>query len=118
MLAVATMLTAVLPPAHIHLGKDDHDHSIAIEHSHWSSHGGASRTSIDDDDGQAIFVDHPGVLTAARSGMELPTRFVATILSIVEPPVFAHRADRLAGNAPRDGPHLDISPLRGPPFVL
>jgi hypothetical protein len=109
----------MLPPSHIHLAEHEHDRDhTAIEHSHWSSHGAASRVSIDDDDGQAIFVDHPGVLGAIRVDITRPAAAVAAILTTIEPEVFARHADRSAGNATRDGPSLDVSTLRGPPRVL
>lgn len=116
--AAALVFGALLPPSHLHLGDDhDHDHG-AIEHSHWSSHAAAPRTSIDDDDGQAIFIDHPGVLTATHVLAARPLPVEAVLLAAIEPPAGARYADRLAGNAPRDGPHLDSGTLRGPPLVL
>ena len=61
---VAATMAAVslLPPSHIHLRGDDHDHGT-VEHSHWSPHAAPSRTSIDDDDGMldvgfGVFLDH------------------------------------------------------------
>ena len=116
-LSVLTAAAMLLPPSHIHVGEDhDHDHG-AVEHSHWAPHVAASRTSIDDDDGQAIFVDHPGILTATHVNFARPLPPNATLLALVEPPALARHADRLAGNAPRDGPHLDFDTLRGPPLV-
>ena len=114
---LALVFAALLPPSHIHVGGDDHDHG-AVEHSHWSPHTAASRTSFDDDDGRAIFVDHPGILTATHISLARPVPPSATMLAVVEPPAGARRANRLAGNAPRDGPHLDTDTLRGPPLVL
>lgn len=67
LLIATTVFAGLLPPAHIHLaahGDHDHDHAGAIEHSHWSSHG-ASRAALDDDDGRAIFVDHPALASSA-----------------------------------------------------
>src|SRR5262252_7069764 len=116
MLSLVTAAVSLLPPSHIHLGGDDHDHGT-VEHSHWSPHAGASRSSIDDDDGQAIFVDHPGVLTSAHLNFARPLPAVATPLAAVESPARANHIDRLAGNAPRDGPHLGADTLRGPPSV-
>jgi hypothetical protein len=115
-----TTAAAALPPAHIHLGgdRDDHDHLAGIEHSHWSPHGGASRFSIDDDDGLAIFVDHPGVLSAAAASVARPLSALAAVLAVLDPPAFARHAARLAGNAPRDGPHIPVLTLRGPPRIL
>ena len=117
-LALVLVVAGLLPPSHIHLGGDDHDHGT-VEHSHWSPHAGASRTALDDDDGQAIFVDHPAILTSTHINFARPLPPVATMLALVEPAAHAPRhADRLAGNAPRDGPHLDRDTLRGPPLVL
>jgi hypothetical protein len=110
------VLAAMLPPSHIHLAEHDHDHS-AVEHSHWSSHGGTSRRSIDDDDGQAIYVDHPGVLGGIAFDVVRPQADTIAVLSAVEPPAFERSAPRLAGNAPRDGPVLRVPTLRGPPLV-
>ena len=40
LVATATVVAALLPPAHLHLGADhdDHDHTTGIEHSHWTPH--------------------------------------------------------------------------------
>ena len=43
---------------------------------------------------------------------------VAVLLAAIEPPTGSRHSDRLAGNAPRDGPPLDPGTLRGPPLVL
>jgi len=115
--ATALVASSVLPPSHIHLAEHDHDHS-ATEHAHWSPHNGASRVSIDDDDGLAIFVDHPGVLSAAGASVARPLSVLAAVLAVLDPPAFARHAARLAGNAPRDGPHIPVLTLRGPPHIL
>jgi hypothetical protein len=110
-------MASALPPAHIHLGRDDHDHAMAVEHSHWGSHG-VSRSAIDDDDGRAIFVDHPALVRDARAAVVQPVADVIVVLGVTAPPTLARSAQRFAGNAPRDGPARDPSTLRGPPFVL
>ena len=121
LLAGATAVAVLLPPSHIHLASHDHDkhdHDVSIEHSHWSSHGGASRIAIDDDDGRAIFVDHPALVRHARAAVVQPVADVIAVLAVTAPPTLARSAQRLAGNAPRDGPARDTPTLRGPPFVL
>lgn len=116
LLIAATVVAALLPPAHIHLAEhDDHDHAAAaVEHSHWSAHG-ASRAAFDDDDGRVIFVDHP-----ARAS-HVDATFARSAVAVVELPILAvpatfTAADRpTSGNSPRDGPARGLTPLRAPP---
>ena len=117
LLAVSTAAAMALPPSHIHLATHDHDHDAGIEHAHWSPHGAASRVAIDDDDGRAIFVDHPALVRAAHGHIPQPQAIVVATLVPLYTQAFTVSGQRLAGNAPRDGP-LDASTLRGPPLVV
>lgn len=111
----------LLPPSHIHLASrdhDHHDHDAGVEHSHWSSHGGASRLAIDDDDGRAIFVDHPALVRALHADLPRRTGVVVAVLIPIDSQSFTVTARRLAGNAPRDGPARNRPTFRGPPLVL
>ena len=119
MLMAATAFAAILPPAHIHLGRDhdDHDHAAAVEHSHWSAHH-SSRAAFDDEDGRVLFVDHPALVRAAHGHVAHPQAIVVAVLIPISAQIFTVGSQRLAGNAPRDGPERDPSTLRGPPFVL
>ena len=115
----ATVVVALLPPAHIHLGADhdDHDHTAGIEHSHWSAHQG-STSAFDDDDGRVLFVNHSALVRATHGHGHRPDVAVIARLNATSAPVVAFTSQRVAGNAPRDGPALDLPTLRGPPFVL
>ena len=117
----AIVVSAVLPPAHIHLAShDDHDHDHAaadVEHSHWSSHG-PSRATLDDDDGRAIYVDHPGVRTQVDTAVARPPTAVVALLDVPSPAVFTAVDRPTSGNSPRDGPARGVPILRGPPLVL
>ena len=119
LLAAATVSAGVLPPSHIHLASDDHDHhhTAAVEHSHWAAHQHA-RTQIDDDDGQVLFVDRPSLSGSAYQGVARPATAVIAVLLSWSPATFTRHAPRISGNAPRDGPSRDVTFLRGPPFVL
>ena len=119
LLAAATVVAALLPPAHIHLAAhDDHDHDHgAIEHSHWSPHG-ASRAALDDDDGRAIFIDRPAIASHVETGVARPATAVIALLTLPAPAAFTAFERRTSGNSPRDGPAPDLSTLRGPPLVL
>ena len=116
LLAAATVSAGVLPPSHIHLASDDHDHHhTAVEHSHWAAHQHA-RTQIDDDDGQVLFVDRPALPGFGDRQIAPPTIVVAVLFTWF-PLTFIRHAPRISGNAPRDGPSRDLAFLRGPPFV-
>lgn len=115
-------LSTLLPPTHIHLAAHDehdhdHDHAAAVEHSHWSSHG-PSRATLDDDDGRAIYVDHPGVRTQVDPAVARPQAAVVALLDVSVPAAFTAVERLTSGNSPRDGPARDSSILRGPPLVL
>jgi len=119
MLMAATVFAAILPPSHIHIGADpdDHDHAAAVEHSHWAPHHG-SRSAFDDDEGRVLFVDHPALVGAAHGHVAHPQASVVAVLIPVSTQAFTVSGQRLAGNAPRDGPALAVPTLRGPPLVL
>jgi hypothetical protein len=119
LLAAATVVAALLPPAHIHLAvHDDHDHDhAAIEHSHWGGHH-SSRAAFDDDDGRVIFVDRPAVASNADATFARPATAVVALLILPAAPLVAALARTTSGNSPRDGPPRDPSTLRGPPVVL
>ncbi len=114
-----TVVASLLPPAHIHLGADhdDHDHTAGIEHSHWAAHRG-SGSAFDDDDGRVLFVNHSALVRAAHGHVRQPDVAVVGLLNAADSPTFTFSNQRLAGNAPRDGPARDIPTPRGPPFVL
>jgi hypothetical protein len=115
LLVTATTLSALLPPAHIHLAAhDDHDHAAAIEHSHWSSHG-ASRAALDDDDGRAIVVDHPALTSSVDTAFARPASAVVALLTLPAPAAFTAVDRQTSGNSPRDGPARATRPLRAPP---
>ena len=115
----ATVVAALLPPAHIHLGPDhdDHDHTAGIEHSHWAPHQD-SGSAFDDDDGRVLFVNHSALIRAAHGHIQQPDVAVVGLLHAADSPTFTFSNQHLAGNATRDGPARDPSTLRGPPFVL
>ena len=117
LLVTATALSALLPPAHIHLAAhDDHDHdrAAAIEHSHWSSHG-ASRAALDDNDGRTIFVDHPALTSIVDATFARPAAAVLALLTLPAPATFTMVERQTSGNSPRDGPSRGTRPLRAPP---
>jgi hypothetical protein len=117
LLMAATVFAALLPPAHIHLAEhDDHDHAAAIEHSHWSSHG-ASRATLDDDDGRAILVDHPARASRVVTTVARPVHAVVAFLALPARATFTAADRQTSGNSPRDGPSRGVSLLRGPPLV-
>jgi len=120
LLVAATAFASLLPPVHIHLGTHhdhDHDHAGAVEHSHWSSHG-ASRAELDDDDGQAIYVDHPALTRAIDTTIVRPAAALIALLTIPAPATFVVVERTTSGNSPRDGPFRSPALLRGPPDVL
>jgi hypothetical protein len=115
LLVTATALSALLPPAHIHLAEHDDHHHAAIEHSHWSSHG-ASRAALDDDDGRAILVDHTPLTPSVNTTFGRPAPAVVVLLALPAPPATFTAVDRqTSGNSPRDGPSRTTGPLRAPP---
>ena len=120
LLAAATIVAAVLPPAHIHLVAHDdhhHHHGGAIEHSHWSSHA-ASRASFDDEDGRAIYVDQSAVTAKPAATMERPTSAIVALRPPAVRTTFTIAERRTSGNSPRDGPVAVPPSFRAPPFVL
>jgi len=118
LLVAATVLSALLPPVHIHLAEhDDHDHAGAVEHSHWSAHG-ASRAAFDDDDGRVIFVDHPALVSKVDTTFTRPAAAIIALLILPASLTFTVAERPISGNSPRDGPSRDLSTLRGPPLVL
>jgi hypothetical protein len=120
LLVAATLVAALLPPAHIHLAEHDdhgHDHAAAFEHSHWSSHG-ASRAVFDDDDGRVIFVDHPALASNVDATFARPAAAIVALLSLPATPIVAALARKTSGNSPRDGPARSLSTPRAPPLVL
>jgi hypothetical protein len=117
LLVAATVVAALLPPAHIHLvahDDHDHDHAGAIEHSHWTSHG-TSRAALDDDDGRAIFVDHPALTSSVDTTFARPAAIAVARLSLLAAATFTVAERRTSGNSPRDGPARGIALLRAPP---
>jgi hypothetical protein len=121
LLAAATVVAALLPPAHIHLAAHDdhdHDHAAAIEHSHWSSHGGASRAALDDDDGRAIYVDRPAIASQVDAAIARPATAVVALLSLPAPATFTVAERTTSGNSPRDGPTRGPALLRAPPAFV
>jgi len=121
--AAATVVSVVLPPAHIHLAAhdaNDHDHghaASAVEHSHWGSHG-PSRAALDDDDGRAIYVDHPAVTSQVDTAVARPPTAVVALLDVPASPAFTAVERPTSGNSPRDGPARGGAILRGPPLDL
>jgi len=117
LLTATTVFAALLPPAHIHLAAHDdhdHDHAAAIEHSHWSSHG-VSRAALDDDDGRAIFIDHPALASHVDTTLARPAGAVVVLLTLPASPTFTAAERPTSGNSPRDGPARGTRPLRAPP---
>ena len=113
----ATVFAGLLPPSHIHLAAHDdhdHDHATAIEHAHWSSHG-ASRADLDDDDGRAIFVDHPALASNVETAFARPAAALVSVLTLPELSTFTVAERQTSGNSPRDGPSRGIRLLRAPP---
>jgi hypothetical protein len=120
LLTATTFVAALLPPAHIHLAAHDdhdHDHAGAIEHSHWSSHG-VSRASLDDDDGRAIYVDHPAIASQVDTAVARPAAAVVALLSLPAPVTFTVAERTTSGNSPRDGPMRGPALLRAPPAFV
>jgi hypothetical protein len=118
LLMAAIVCMGVLPPTHIHLAADDHDHHQAsVEHAHWTPHH-QSPLAFDDDDGRVLFIDHPAVVRVAQA-YGVPTNVaVVALLAINSPIGFSGIASRTGGNAVRDGPAVPAFHLRGPPVVL
>ena len=117
LLIATTVFAALLPPAHIHLAAHDdhdHDHAGAIEHSHWTSHG-ASRAALDDDDGRAIFVDHPALTSSVDTTLARPAAAIIALLTLSAPAAFTAVDRQTSGNSPRDGPPRGSALLRAPP---
>jgi hypothetical protein len=117
LLIATTVVAALLPPSHIHLAAHDdhdHDHAAAIEHSHWTSHG-ASRAALDDDDGRAIFVDHPALASNVVIAFAHPASALVSFLALPAPATFTGAERPTSGNSPRDGPTRGFSLLRAPP---
>jgi len=128
-LVVATVWAAILPPTHIHLAAADHDdhdgdyhtdhHTAAIEHAHWAAHRSLGAAVQDgEDEGRALFVDHPAVVSPVLGHIEVPRAALVALLTVPPAPTFTDVSQRRAGNAPRDGPYGAVPLLRGPPFVL
>ena len=119
LLVAATVVAAMLPPAHIHLAAhDDHDHDhAAIEHAHWSLHG-ASRAAFADDDGQAIYVDRPAIASHLDTVVARPATALVSVLSLPAPATFTAAERRTSGNSPRDGPSRGPALLRAPPAFV
>jgi hypothetical protein len=117
--SLVLLLSSALPPSHIHLAEHDHDHdhAAAIEHSHWSPHG-PSRLSLDDDDGRAIFVDHPAIASDVESDVMRPAAAVIALLASLTPETFTVAERTTSGNSPRDGPASLRQTFRGPPLAL
>jgi hypothetical protein len=118
-LIIAALTTGlVLPPAHIHLATDEHDHHhAAVEHAHWAAHHQSPR-AFDDDDGRVLFIDHPAVVRIAQAHLVPPPIAVVALPALAIPLVFSGLASRTGGNAVRDGPAVPAFHLRGPPVVL
>jgi len=117
LLIATTVVAALLPPSHIHLAAHDdhhHDHAAAIEHSHWTSHG-ASRAALDDDDGRAIFVDHPALMSNVVIAFARPASALVSFLALPALATFAGAERPTSGNSPRDGPTRGFRLLRAPP---
>ena len=119
-LMVAALMGALfLPPAHIHLAGEDHDHAnTPVEHSHWAPHQHASRVAFDDDDGRVLFIDHPAIARVAHGHGVRPHVAVVALLALITPIDYSGIASRTGGNAVRAGPALPAFHLRGPPIVL
>ena len=117
-LVAATVVAALLPPAHIHRGADhddhDHGHATAIEHSHWDAHH-ASGAAFDDDDGRVIFVDHPATASSVDTTFTRPAAAVVALLVVPAPLTFTVSERPTSGNSPRDGPSRATTLLRAPP---
>lgn len=121
LVSIATLLSATLPPVHIHLAEhDDHDHphGTTVEHSHWAGHH-SSGAAFDDDDGRVMFVDRVAVAssvvdaTIARPATALIARFI-----LPAPSTFTVAARPTSGNSPRDGPARGTTLLRAPPAFV
>jgi hypothetical protein len=118
LLVAATVVAGLLPPAHIHLAAhDDHDHATTVEHAHWSSHG-PSRVALDDDDGRAIYVDHPAVAATGDALFARPHSAIIALLNPPTPATFTVAERRTSGNSPRDGPSRGPALLRAPPTFV
>jgi hypothetical protein len=120
LLTAATVFAAMLPPAHIHLVEHDdhgHDRATTIEHAHWSSHG-ASRTALDDDDGQAIYVDRPAISSQVDTAIARPATALIALLTLPAPGAFIATERQTSGNSPRDGPSRTLLAPRAPPLAL
>jgi hypothetical protein len=118
LLVTVTALSALLPPAHIHLAiahhDDDHGHAVALEHAHWSAHG-TPRAAFDDDDGRTIFVDHSALTSSVDTTFARPAAVVLALLTLPAPATFTVAERQTSGNSPRDGPSRGIRLLRAPP---
>src|SRR5438132_10404165 len=87
---LAVLVSALLPPTHIHLAEHDHDHQHdAVEHAHWSPHAAPSRLALDDDDGRAIFIDRPATTADAFHVVPSPAAVIVAILSVPAPAALA-----------------------------
>lgn len=116
----ATLVWLTLPPSHIHLAEHDdhdHDHAAAVEHSHWSSHG-ASRAALDDDEGRAMFVDHPALTRVVDTALARPSTALIAMLNVPAPATFVAVERTTSGNSPRDGPSRTTRTLRAPPAFV
>ena len=121
LLTATTFAAALLPPTHIHLAADDHDHhhAVSIEHAHWAGHFQLQPALDDNDhDGGVLYVDHPARLRVAPAYVPPPQVAVIALLPLSDAPAFSAIGQRAGGNAVRDGPALLAFLLRGPPFVL
>jgi len=120
LLVAATVVAGLLPPAHIHLAAHDdhdHDHATTVEHAHWSSHG-PSRAALDDDDGRAIYVDHPAVASTGAALFARPHSAIITLPLPPAPATFTVAERPTSGNSPRDGPSRGPALLRAPPTFV
>ena len=119
LVAVATLVSATLPPVHIHLAQhDDHDHDhAAVEHSHWAAHH-SSGAAFDDDDGRVMFVDRVALASNVDTTIARPATAVVALLILPAPSTFTAAARPTSGNSPRDGPARGIRLLRAPPAFV
>ena len=121
LLVAATVVAGLLPPAHSHLAIHDddldHDHTTTVELAQWSSHG-PSRAALDDDDGRAIYVDHPAVASTGDALFARPHSAIITLLLPPAPATFTVAERPTSGNSPRDGPSRGLALLRAPPTFV
>jgi len=118
LLTAATLSAAVLPPTHIHLAAEDHDHhhAAAVEHAHWAGHFQTQQAIDDNDhDGGVLFIDHPARVSASHSHVTRPPAAIITLLALPIAAAVTVKKQRASGNAPRDGPSSGSSGLRAPP---